>query len=487
MNGVIYARYSSHRQNEESIEQQVDECAKFARENGITVIDIYADHAVSGKTDKRQEFQKMLKDAEKGKFEVVIAYKSNRIARNMLNALQYEERLDKLGIKTMYCKEEFGNNAAGRFAFRMMLNMNQFYSENLAEDIRRGMADNAQQCKVNGSIPLGYKKGEDGKFEIDPEGAAVVREIFSQFNDGVPLAEVADSLNSRGIRTRHNRPFNRSSFHAMLKNDAYIGTYRHSGVVVEGGIPAVLDKSTFQEAQERLRSGRTVRKSTVFYLTGKLFCGRCNSPMTGVSGNNGDRYYYYYACKKQKLKLCDMKAVPKHDIESRVVSIIRDYILTPEIMEKIADMCMNLQQTSDIQQERNAVRRTRDSANDSIKNILAAIEKGIVTDSTKDRLLELEETVRQCEIQLQNLARVKVYDREHILFALDKFREQLHRYTPAVIQHFVKAVYLYDDGIRIDCWYGDGISIHSCNEKEGPPYITQTNILAFAEWFSVRI
>ena len=100
----------------------------------------------------------MMRDAEKKEFGIVIAYKSNRIARNMLQALQYEAKLDLFGIRTLYAKEEFGNTAAGRFALRTMMNVNQFYSENMAEDIRRGMRDNAEACKVNGALPLGYVK-----------------------------------------------------------------------------------------------------------------------------------------------------------------------------------------------------------------------------------------------------------------------------------------------------------------------------------------
>ena len=129
---VIYARFSSHNQKEESIEQQVAECNLYAASNGYTVIDIYPDAAISGKTENRTQFQRMKNDAKKGKFAVIIAYKSNRIARNMINALNFENEMEKLGVRVCYAKEEFGNNAAGRFALRTMMNVNQFYIENMA-------------------------------------------------------------------------------------------------------------------------------------------------------------------------------------------------------------------------------------------------------------------------------------------------------------------------------------------------------------------
>ena len=179
--GVIYARYSSHNQKEESIEQQVEECMAFAQTNNITITKVYADKAISGKTDKRPQFQRMMRDAEKREFDVLIAYKTSRISRNMLNARSHAAKLELLGIQTLYAREEFGNTPTGKFALRMMMNVNQFYSDNLSEDVKRGMADNAANCKINGIIPFGYKKGDDGRYAINEATAPIVREIFSRF------------------------------------------------------------------------------------------------------------------------------------------------------------------------------------------------------------------------------------------------------------------------------------------------------------------
>lgn len=105
LTAVIYARYSSHAQNDASIEQQVAECREYAATHDLKIIDIYADRAISGRSDRRPEFQKMIRHAEAGKFQIVLTYKSNRIARNMLDALRYEERLEKAGVKVVYCKK----------------------------------------------------------------------------------------------------------------------------------------------------------------------------------------------------------------------------------------------------------------------------------------------------------------------------------------------------------------------------------------------
>lgn len=492
MRGVIYARYSSHAQREESIEQQIYECRKFADREGISIVDIYADKAVTGRTDKRREFQRLLRDADKKRFDVVIAYKSNRIARNMLNALQYEERLDKAGIKTLYVKEAFGDSAAGRFAFRMMLSLNQFYSENMSEDIKRGMLDNAQDCKVNGAIPIGYKKGDDGRYALDPVGAMIVHEIYLKYANGVPLSEIAASLNARGFRTSHNKAFNKSSFHKILTNETYLGKYQHSGVVVEGGVPRIIEDGLFYEVQKCLSQRRTHRRGEEFILTGKLFCGHCNAPMTGVSGDNGGRIYYYYICRNRKIKQCDKKPVRKEDIERRVAEAVRDKILTDEVIEQVADQCMEYQAKSDLVLERETLKNRRDDAKRSVDNILAAMERGIVTESVQRRLLELEQTIADCESELASLEKQKTYTRDQIIFALNKFKAESldsEQYMRVILQKFVKAVYLYDDGgLRLECWYGDGIYLHSPKGDSAPPYILRSNILVvLAEFFSIRV
>lgn len=136
---MIYARRSSDRQNEESTAQQIAVCREFALKQGYIIVREFADEAISGKTDKRPEFQKLVRAVEAGKCDVVVAYKSNRISRNMLQALTYENRFEAAGVRLVYAKEEFGDNAAGRFALRTMMNLNQFYSENMSEDIKRSL------------------------------------------------------------------------------------------------------------------------------------------------------------------------------------------------------------------------------------------------------------------------------------------------------------------------------------------------------------
>lgn len=142
---VIYARYSSHNQRDFSIEQQIEACRKYAASLSLKVTLTYEDRAISGRTDNRPAFQRMMRDAENGKFQYVLAWKSNRMGRNMMQAMVNEARLVDCGVKVFYAEEDFDDNAAGRFALRSMMNVNQFYIENMAEDVKRGLYDNAKK------------------------------------------------------------------------------------------------------------------------------------------------------------------------------------------------------------------------------------------------------------------------------------------------------------------------------------------------------
>ena len=459
--GVIYARYSSHNQREESIEQQIEECTAFAQANGITVTKIYADKAISGRTDKRTEFQRMMRDAEKKLFQVVIAYKSNRIARNMLNALQYEAKLDLFGIQTLYAKEEFGNTAAGRFALRTMMNVNQFYSENMGEDIRRGLHDNAVNLKASGKLPLGYKKGPDGKYAIDEEKAPIVREIFSKVADGISIAEIMVSLNDRGITTQFNRPFNKNSFHRMLENERYIGVYNYCGVRVEDGVPPIISKEVFYTVQQKLKGGDedSVRRKPKadYLLTGKLFCGYCGSPMLGVSGTSKTgATHFYYQCKDRRAGgTCRKEHIERSKLERLVVEMTRECIASADVTKWLIDGYIALKKQAKAESDLPIMEAKLSERKKALANIMKAIEAGIFNDTTAARMKDLEAEISTIErsISIGKTLFDEEVDGERMQFYIEKLRTGdigSQKYCKELIQTMVKTIRLWDDRIEIE-------------------------------------
>jgi DNA invertase Pin-like site-specific DNA recombinase len=462
---VIYARFSSHNQREVSIDQQVKACTDFAKRKELEIVGVYSDAAISGKeTDNRPQFQRMLADAQDHKFGYVIAWKSNRIARNMVKAMETEAMLRVLGIDCLYVEEDFDNTAAGRFALRNMMNVNQFYIENMAEDIIRGMNDNAQKCIVNGPVPLGYQRGSDGKYEINTEEAEVVRSIFDKFLAGAPFADIAYELNARGVKTKSGGEWNKGSFHRMLRNERYIGTYIFGETVIENGIPPIISKEIFYKVQQKLKMKQTNsrRRSPASYiLTGKLFCGHCGSPMVGVSGTSksGALHCYYVCQARLKEKTCKKKNVPKEWIEDRVIDSIRQYIMKDEVLDWLIDGFGDFKKQLEAESSVTIAEKELEEVSRSVKNLLAAIEQGIITDTTKERLLELERRKQslEMEITLSKQALMDV-DEDMIRFWLEEWRKGDYddlEFRKQLIDIFLNAVYLYDDKLRILFNYSD--------------------------------
>ena len=319
---AIYARYSSSAQNDASIEQQVEECRQYAALHQLTVVAVYEDRAISGRSDKRPGFQKMLRAADRHEFQVLVAYKSNRISRNMQSALTYEQRLSNAGVRVVYCKEEFGDNATGRFMLRTMMNMNQFYSENMSEDIRRGMLDSAKKGKVVGSIPFGYRKSTEGTFEIDEPAAAIVQEIYSRYLAGDTLADIRRDLNARGLKTKRGQPWSKNSFRTILTNEKYTGIIIFGDLRIEDAMPVIIDRATFALAQKKMAGEKAVRKrhngNDDYILTGKLFCGHCFAQMVGMSGRGHlGTNYHYYACQSRRLAGTCKRRTPRRNTSKR--------------------------------------------------------------------------------------------------------------------------------------------------------------------------
>ena len=457
---VIYARYSSHNQRDVSIEQQIEKCQAFAARNNLRVVEIYADRAISGKTDRRPDFQRMMKNAEKHKFQYVISWKSNRMGRNMLEAMVNDARLCDLGVRCLYTEEDFDDTAAGRFALRNMMNVNQFYSENMAEDVMRGMMDNAKKCMVNGPLPYGYKRGGDGRYEIEPKEAEIVREIFERVYAGDTLADLQNDFNSRGLKTKLGNPWNKGSFHRLLVNERYIGVYEYSGYRVEDGVPAIVRKELFYAVQEKLKTkknpvGRRHRDYETYLLTGKLFCGHCGGYMVGMCGTSktSTKHYYYQCQTKRKEKTCHKKAVRRDWIEQKIAEVVQKYIMRDDVIQWLVDGYDRFQSLNRKNSMLLAMEEELEDVNKSIKNVMAAIEQGIITPTTKERLIELEGDRHRLEasVAMERAAMVDI-PKEKIHFWLESFRDGVvtdKKYQAKLIDSFVRAVYLYDNKLRI--------------------------------------
>ena len=241
MTAVIYARYSSDNQREESIEGQIRECTAYAKRSGIRVVDTYIDRALSAKTDNRPQFQKMVSDSSEGYFDTVLVWKLDRFARNRYDSAHYKNILKKNNVRVMSATETISQGAEGILLESMLEGMAEYYSAELSEKITRGLTENALKCKFNGGTrTIGYLINSEQRYELDPEAAPLVLEAFKLYVSGKTMQEVTDIINKKGLRTARGQKLTLSVTQRMLQNRKYIGEYRYSGHVTESGIPQIV-------------------------------------------------------------------------------------------------------------------------------------------------------------------------------------------------------------------------------------------------------
>lgn len=319
MNAVIYARYSSDSQREESIEGQIRECNEYTERNGITILSTYIDRALSARTADRPEFQRMIKDSEKGLFDVVLVWKLDRFSRDRYDSARYKHILKKNGVKVLSAKENISDGPEGIILESMLEGYAEFYSAELSEKIHRGQKDNALKCKNNGgNTPLGYVVSSEGILAIDPPTAPLVTEIFTRYDGGETISAITESLNGRGLTTKKGKAFKIGGISLILKNRKYIGEYKYGDVIIPKGIPAIIEDDLFDRVQYRMAANKKApakaKANEEYLLTTKLFCGTCERLMTGESGTSGTKgiKYYYYKCGGAKRHLgCKRKAIKK--------------------------------------------------------------------------------------------------------------------------------------------------------------------------------
>jgi DNA invertase Pin-like site-specific DNA recombinase len=476
MKAVIYARYSSDSQREESIDGQLRECKEYADRQNLIIVGTYIDRALSAKSDNRPEFQKMVSDSSKRQFEVVLVWKLDRFARNRVDSATYRAILRRNGVKVVSAKENISEGPEGIILEAILEGMAEYYSAELAVKIKRGQTENALKCRYNGGfVPFGYRVNENKLFEADPVTAPIVREMFERYADGQTVAEISAALNGRGVFT--NIPYkytNKSSMHNLLKNRRYTGEYRHGEHVVPGGMPVVVPQELFDRVQARMSKNKhapaSAKAADEFLLTTKLFCGKCSVFMVGTSGTSKTgRVYHYYKCGNAIYKKsCDKKAVRKEYIERYVVAQTKELVLQDETIDRLAAAIVELQKKENTVVP--LLQKQLDDVDKAISNLLDAIQQGLFNASAKQRLDDLENRKADLEIAI---AREKIQKpmltHEQISFWISKFKDgdiDDPLYRKNIIDIFVNSVYLYDDKIVLMYNYKNGTKTVSLSEIE---------------------
>ena len=433
--------------------------------NGITVIKHYIDRAFSAKTDNRPEFQQMIKHSGKKLFDVVLVWKFDRFARNRFDSANYKMILKKNGVHLdlrygTHCREltgHSGGNAAGRHG-RILFGR-------VVEKVIRGQTENALKGKCTGGTgTIGYKIDEDKFYHLDPLTAPLVLEAFQRYDNGDKMVEIVNFLNDKGVRNMLGGKMTHSSVNTMLKNRRYIGELSFRDIVVPDAIPVIVPKDLFDRVQKRLDKNRRApacgKADEEYLLTTKLFCGKCGALMFGESGTSATgRIYYYYKCANVKRrKGCNKKTVQKDWLEDLVVRETMKLIQDDAVIDKIVQLVM------DVQNQENTtiplLEKQLREVNKKLDNLMKAIEDGLYTRTTKERLEALESQKDELTVKIADEKLKKPsFNEDFIRFWLMKFRKfdiSQKKQRKALIEIFVNAIFLYDDRMLITFNYKDG-------------------------------
>ncbi len=476
MNGVIYARYSSDNQREESIEGQLRECMEYAERQGITVIGNYIDRALSARTDDRPDFQRMIKDSNKHLFAVVIVWKLDRFARNRYDSARYKTVLKKNGVRVISAKENISDRPEGILLESMLEGYAEYYSAELSEKVIRGMTENALKCKSNGSqMPYGYVRDDEQHYQIEPSEAAIVKELYTRYADGEPSTSIMKDFNARGVLSKTGKSFSKSVVIYMLHNRRYIGEYRYMDIVIPNGMPQIISEELFNRVQARFERSRKVparsKAQTAYLLTTKLHCGKCGAFMVGESGTSrsGNVHYYYKCSYAKRKKGCNKKSVKKEWIEDLVVEWTRKTALADDTIERMANAVIALQTQENVVLP--TLRKRLAETEKSISNLLDAIQQGLFNEAAKHRLDELEAKKAELAICIaQEEMQRPALTKEQVVFWISRFKDgdfKSSEFRQRLIDCFVNAVYLYDDKVVLTYNIKDGadtITLDAINE-----------------------
>lgn len=466
-NAVIYARFSSHAQNEQSIEGQLAVCYEFAQRNDLRIVHEYIDRALTGTTDKRPEFLQMIEDSKRKGFMYVLVYQLDRFARNRYDSATYKAKLKKNGVRVLSAKENITDDASGILIEGVLESMAEYYSAELSQKIKRGISISASKCKYfGGGVPLGYKIDSDKNYVIDEETAPIVRKMFQMLANGYNYADIARYLNERGIKTSRGAQWNKNSFQSVFSNRRYLGKYIFQGNEIDGGIPQLIDEELFEEVQRvlaRYAAAPARGKAKVEYiLSEKLICGKCGNKMTGVSGTskNGNKHNYY-KCVGVVKGICNKRGVRKQFIEDEIITAIigdgternKYGVLTDEFIEMVAAETYTL-----IQAERNdsEIKRLESLVAENqkaINNLMQALMLGKITDTILAQIEKLESENKELNDTITAEKSMQMnYSYSDIRKWLLHFRTLDYTKTKnrkALIDTFIYKILLYDNKMKV--------------------------------------
>ena len=450
---VIYARYSSDNQTEQSIEGQLRVCQDYAQRNDMLILNTYIDRAMTGTNDNRPDFQQMIKDSEKKDFQYILVYKTDRFSRDKYTLATYKKKLKDNGVKLLSATENIPDTPEGIILESLIEGMAEYYSAELSQKIKRGMKETRLKgLYQGGGLPYGYKV-EDRKIVLNELEYPHVQFMFNQYAKGFRVKHIIETLTSQGVLNK-GKPFEENIVYRILKNEKYVGMYKKDNEIVDNMYPPIISREIFDKVQSAFKSNQYVKYSntTTYLLKNKLKCGYCGMPISSECGTlkNGTTIHYYRCRNKKRFKGdCDNPTIRKEFLEKVIIDEIIKELQKPKNLNTIINKLLQIQNNnSNHNSMLDMFKKEKSQVEKQLNNIVKAIENGIINRTTNQRMKELEEKVDELEKQIlieQNKQAVQITENDIRKFYVDALKKE----PLSLINNLVNKVIVFKDKLEI--------------------------------------
>lgn len=460
---VIYARYSSDKQSEQSIEGQLRVCNDFAERNDYYIVDTYIDRAMTGTNDNRTGFQQMMKDSNKKAWDCVIVYKLDRFSRNKYETAMHKKTLKDNGIKLISAMENIPDTPEGIILESLLEGMAEYYSAELAQKVSRGMNESRQKGQFTGGLIIYGYKVIDKKVYIDEDEAKIVNYIYKSYASGVYVKDIMKEFEEKGIYNR-GKPFARNTIYKILKNEKYNGILRHGDEVFTNIYPPIVPEDIYSVVRHRVEESKYGKHcaDVQYLLKNKVVCGYCGKSICSESGTSSTgKVNRYYKCHNKKTGAnCTNKPIRKDVLENIVIETTIQQLNNKETIYFLADKI--IERNNKLLADNtilNLLNTEKARITKSIDNLLECLQNGMNNASIKNKLEELESQLEVVEgniLQEKTTKKLQLTKQDIIKF----IKVGLNKKPQQMIKHLIDKIIVFNNEIHIYYKYTDN--------KKGP-------------------